>query len=171
MAITAPYVFTAGDDATSTRLNTRSSGIAELQSPPRCHAYQTVAQSIPNITATAVLLDSEAVDSEGIHSTAVNTSRMTIVTPGRYRVIGQLGFASNATGYRIADIRINGAGGCQSRSTAINGAASVVQAYDEILCAAGDFIEMYAAQTSGATLALATGAAITFLHIAWCSLT
>lgn len=172
MAITTPYAFTTGDDATATRLNTRSSAVAELQSPPRCRAWQNAAQSIPNTTATAVLLDTEDIDTEAIHSTAVNTSRMTIVTAGRYRCIGQVAWANNATGYRGIQLWKTGAQRAFQRQQAVAaGVGNITQITEEILCTPGDYIELFAEQTSGGALNLLAGtSALTFLHVVWCSL-
>jgi hypothetical protein len=170
MPITTPYVFTAGDDATSTRLNTRSSAIAELQSPPRCHAFQAAAQSIPNGAATAVLLDTEQVDTDGIHSTAVNTSRMTIVTPGRYRCIAQASFTSNATGRREVQLTRNGSLIAIQRLPTVSGSNTNIQVTNEILCVAGDYIEMVVEQNSGGALNMNTGSNGTYLHVAWVGL-
>lgn len=171
MAITTPYVFTAGDDATSTRLNTRSSALLELQSPPRCHAYQSSAQTITNNTTTAITLDAEEVDTNGIHSTATSNSRMTIVTAGRYRCIAQGSFNSNGTGYREVRLTLNGALKHIQRLSSISSANTNVQCVGEILCVVGDFIEMAVTQTSGGNLAMNTGTNATYLHVVWCSLT
>lgn len=169
-----PQGFQARDDhaAATLRLNPAGGDVTiegvSVPTPPRCHAFQSVAQSIPNNTSTAVLLGGEQVDNNGIHSTSVNPSRMTIVTPGRYRCIGQAAFAANATGYRIVYLSRNGGAVAQSRGNAIS-IVSLQQAYAEILCSAGDYIEMDVQHTAGAALNLIVGATITFLHVVWCS--
>ena len=171
MAITTPYVFTAGDDATSARLNTRSSAISELQSPPRCRAYQSAAQTLTTAVSAAVTLDAEDIDTEAIHSTVTNNSRMTIVTAGRYRVMAGVTFSSNATGYREVLVKKNGTTVFYIRSATTSAGAPCLTTTDEVLCSAGDYIEMYALQTSGGNLNLGTGSSATWLHVVWCSTT
>lgn len=168
---TAPYAFAAGDYGTAARLNTRSTAIADLQSPPRCHAYQVAAQTLTNNVTTAVTLDAEEVDTEGIHSTVTNNSRMTIVTPGRYRAIGQVGFTAATAGTtRVVQLRRTGGVIAENRVFSIT-ATHIMQVYDEILCVAGDYIEVHAQQSSGGNLNVVAGSSTTFLHVVWCGLT
>jgi hypothetical protein len=93
-----------------------------LASPPICQIRQTVAQSIPNATETALTFDAEDVDSSGMHSTSVNTSRMTAVYAGWYLHGGGWSLAAGATGRRATSWRVNGAG------TNVNGSGVAMQA-------------------------------------------
>ena len=54
--------------------------------------------------------DSEDFDTDGFHSTSSNTSRITIPSGkgGKYLLVAQTTFASNATGVRIWKIFKNG---------------------------------------------------------------
>lgn len=168
----------AAETPTAAHFNTNvRDAVNFLLSPPRCRAFQGAAQTLTTATLTAVTLDSEDTDTgpggvaDPLHSTAVNTSRMTIVTPGRYRVIASSAFASNATGYRECTIKRTGTTVAQSRHQAANGGVHIEQCVDEVLCVAGDYIEMFAAQSSGGNLALIAGTANTFLHVVWVSTT
>lgn len=137
--------------------------------PPRCHGYLNSALSPANGAAVLVPLDEE-LDTDGIHGAAGST-RMTIVTPGRYRVIGQACFNANATGFRTVSLLKNGGTIAASRLQAAPATAShYQQAVDEILCVAGDYLELQVAQGSGAALGMSTGAVNTFLHVAWAGL-
>jgi hypothetical protein len=143
-----------------------------LIAPPRCHAYQSVAQTLTTGTTGAVVtFTSEEVDTDGIHSTSSNTSRFTIVTAGRYRFIGQVGFASNATGQRGAFLQKNGTRVTTTRHQATNGVSHYQQVTDEILCSAGDYVELLAMQSSGGNLDTVAGSNETFLHAVWVSTT
>jgi len=66
--------------------------------------FHSVNQSIPNATWTTLAFDSERFDTNNIHDIAVNNSRLTCRTPGKYLIIGQVRFAVNATGRRGAGI-------------------------------------------------------------------
>lgn len=169
MATTTPHTWTASEIATSTNLQTLTQAILDVQSPKRCHAYQNVGQVVATAATTAVTLDSEEVDTDAMHSTVTNTSRITCVTAGRYRFIGQVAYPSNATGYRSALLRKNGSNIAISQAQAANGASHYQQVVDEILLAVGDYVELFATQSSGGNLTLIASASSTFLHAAWVS--
>lgn len=164
-----PHTWVANDDATSTRMQSLTYGIDFLLAPPRCRAYQSTLQTLTTGTAAVVTMTSEDIDTDGIHSTAVNTSRMTIVTAGRYRVIASVAFASNATGLRRVRILRNGSTIASTQLQAVNGSTTSMQCVDEVLCVATDYIEMDATQSSGGNLDTAVGTASTFLHVVWVS--
>lgn len=111
-------------------------------------------QSIANATLAALAFDTERYDYPAWHSTVTNNSRITVDAAGVYLITGAWAYASNTTGERGFDFRINGTnyivgntvpptgGGLQSA----NGPA----AHHE--CANGDYIECVAYQTSGGAL-------------------
>lgn len=51
-----------------------------------CEVMRTVAQSIPHNTTTTIAFDDEEFDNDGMHSTSVNNSRITIRTAGIYTI-------------------------------------------------------------------------------------
>lgn len=76
---------------------------------PMIAVYQTAAQSIPNAAFTAVTFTAETIDRSGQHSTTVNTSRVNATTDlGTYIVLGQVTYATNATGTRRAKLLDSG---------------------------------------------------------------
>ena len=117
------------------------------------HAYRDAAQSIATATETALAFNSERFDTDGIHDTAVNNSRLTCVTPGKYLVIGKAAFAAHATGYRLLRVRLGGATFVAAASSV--GDAAVIRYLDVSTVyefAAGNYIELMATHTSGAPL-------------------
>ena len=70
--------------------------------------YNSAAQSITTSSATALTFDTERYDTDTIHSTSVNTSRLTCITAGIYIISGQMEFASNTVGLREVFIQLNG---------------------------------------------------------------
>lgn len=76
---------------------------------PSVDVYNTANQSVPNSTTTLLTWNSENWDSENMHSTSVNTGRLTCVTAGKYMVTTNLIFSSNNTGVRQIVIAKNGA--------------------------------------------------------------
>ena len=165
----APTVAVLGQPARAgSQFNALAAQVAFLLDPPVVYAYQTAANNCPDSTVTLITMDAELVDTDNVHSTSTNTSRLTIVTAGRYRVLGQLSYnVSGAVGYRDARLLKNGANVALTRIPAPN-AISYTQVYDEILCAVGDYIELAGFQNSGAAVATGTGVNTTFLKARWC---
>lgn len=110
--------WTAGEVAAAAYLNTdvRDAGNFFL-SPPSAFIYKSGAdQSINNDTWTAITMNAEDFDTDSMHSTSVNTERITCVTPGIYLLHGSLRFTANATGKRGAEI-LYGATGAEAART------------------------------------------------------
>ena len=72
-------------------------------------AYNTAAFALTSGTAAVVTLDSERWDTDTIHSTASNTSRLTATTAGKYFISGHVEFAaSSVVGLRRIEVLLNG---------------------------------------------------------------
>lgn len=132
-----------------------ASGVITATANPSALAL-TLSQSVSNNTATAISLGAESWDTNGIHSTSVNTSRMTIATAGIYRYDGQIVFpGQNATNARVeAYVRLNGAT-TLSRS---GGLKTTITSVDECICVGGlyslvatDYLELYAFHSMGSS--------------------
>ena len=123
---------------------------------PLCKIRQTVAQSIPASTSTAITFDTEDIDYDNGHSITVNTSRYTAQTAGWYLACFMVAYSGNATGSRGAFLRLNG-------TTGVNGGAAVVQAAPAtnatdvagatlVYLNVGDYVEVTAIQGSGGSM-------------------
>jgi hypothetical protein len=75
---------------------------------PAARVYHSVAQSIPNGTATTLNFDSERFDTDGIHDTVTNNDRLTCRTPGKYVVGAGIHFAGAGGNYRSLVLLVNG---------------------------------------------------------------
>jgi hypothetical protein len=78
-----------------------------LYLPPSVRAYRSSTQTLTTATDTTILWDSEEWDNDGMHSTSVDTGRLTIVTAGRYMLGGHLEYAAGSNTYRHARIIVN----------------------------------------------------------------
>ena len=124
-------------------------------------AYNSAAISISTATWTLVTYDSERFDTDGIHSTSSNTSRLTASVAGHYIISWTGQFATNATGIRGAMIRLNSSGAAGSgvpiasvlhdASSAASTNLTVTTVYD---MGAGDHVEAFVYQSSGGNLDL-----------------
>jgi len=126
--------------------------------------YKSADQTISNATATAITFDSEFFDTNALHSTSTNTSRLTVPTGkgGKYLVCGTVAYAPNATGTRGIWVYKNGslisyATILQTVSVASNGCFVPFSIVTEL--SAADYIEIFAYQSSGGNLAV-TGTSI-----------
>lgn len=131
---------------------------AKIATLPRARAYRSTDQSINDNTATAIALDSERYDTDSIHSTVTNTSRLTCVTAGLYHIGGCVQFDVGATGIRQVRITLNGTTIIALAQVAAAGAASAVVlalACDYPL-AATDYVELIVLHTQGAALNVKT---------------
>ncbi len=121
-----------------------------------CGAFHDADQSIANATATAVALNSETWDTDSMHDTSTNNSRMTFKTAGIYVVNANVQWANNTTGKREAFIKING-GDTILGNTEIGDATGgslpqnigVIYEFD-----ADDYVEIIVYQNSGGSLNL-----------------
>ncbi len=122
-------------------------------------------QSIPNATYTAVTFNTETYDTDGFHSTATNTSRITIPAGkgGYYHVFGIVNFQASGAGARIYTITKNGTTDTfkvvQNGGT---GSAQVGATFSDVMnLVATDYIEIFVYQSSGGALNLEGTGSIT----------
>ena len=116
--------------------------------------YHNTTQSISDVTVTALSFNSERDDTDTIHDTSSNTSRLTCKTAGIYLVKGLCGFAANATGLRAGFIRLNGSTDLDALSipsvgASLNTRVSVSTVYR---LAVNDYVEFTVYQNSGGAL-------------------
>lgn len=126
-----------------------------------CAIYNSTSQSIPNATSTAVTFNTEIFDTDGFHSTATNTSRITIPAglAGKYQVNACLTYGANGTGLRTFAIYKNGSvyqWAPQALGSASLNAGGVSFA-TVVDLAVTDYIEMFAYQSSGGSLGTNSG--------------
>lgn len=147
---------------------TRDNG-ETLARPPGCIVRRTATQSIPDATLTAISFTAtDDRDTDAYHSTSSNQSRMTVPTGmgGWYEIGGSAIFASNGTGNRILQPRVNGSTSLTAITWTGAVASSFVYPVIPILLAAGDYVEMLAYQNSGGALNV-TAAQAWLRLVAW----
>ena len=129
-----------------------------LQSGVR--ALRTTAQSINDSTTTVIAFNAtDDFDTDGLHDTVTNNSRLTAAIAGKYFIYCFVDWAANATGVRICRIEKNSAG-TPTSANVIAGTYSLADATflvnNNVAClaslAAGDHVEVIVFQTSGGAL-------------------
>jgi hypothetical protein len=115
--------------------------------------YNSANIACANATVTALTFDTERYDSDSIHSTVSNTSRLVAPLAGRYLITGMMRYAAAANNTRYAQIRLNGTTFIASNSliaaVSDNHDLSVATIYQ---LAAGDYVELIAYQNSGGSV-------------------
>ena len=161
--------FTSGAVLTSTQMNQMRAVDNFWAAPPKVYAYASTATSLPNSTTTLIAFDTNVVlvannyDGGGDatqHDITTNNSRFYARTTGKYRIICQAQFASNATGNRVMNIKKNAAGNFASGTLlfvvsqgAVNGTSTSVNLTTPAFAlTAGDYVEMFCSQSSGGAL-------------------
>jgi hypothetical protein len=142
-----PFSWTTGEVPTANKMNQMA--IAG----PCARVYHNAAQSVTNNALTALAFNSERFDTDAIHDTVTNNSRLTATTAGKYQITGSAQFAGNANGVRIVQIRKGGATVLASQTT-INIGANAMDLTITTLedMAAGDYVELVIYQDSGGAL-------------------
>lgn len=132
---------------------------------------QTVGQSIPTATWTAILLDTEDIDRDGGHSTVTNTARYTSPTAGYLMFSGAVAHGVNATAARGAAWALNGVNITPVDALVPTVAATFgahVAAPTELIAVNGstDYVTLQAYQNSGGAL---TTVAASHMCVLWVS--
>jgi hypothetical protein len=175
MLIPTTKTFTFQEDLGNTELN---DGVRDpinfLYQMPKCAITMSVDLSIGTGGSNKLIggsggFDTETMDNDSMHDTVTNSSRLIFQTAGTYLVGAQAAFASNATGRREIEIRLNAAGNPASGNQIARGSVPATNGATILSCSrpfstsAGSYIELFAFQDSGGALNVLAGASNTFL--------
>ena len=148
-----------GDDLGTGSGNLALTGSIIQSTAIAASVYNSATQNIPNITFTPMAFDTEVYDTDGIHDTVTNNTRLTCQTAGKYVMTGSVDASSNATGTRGIGIRLNGASiyglTIVPASTGSGGRYLATVAILDL--AATDYVELVAYQSSGGALTYIAG--------------
>lgn len=145
----------AGEVVTAAYMNNNITAVLGwLLAPAIVQLRQIVAQSLADGAFTPLTFTAEDVDSTGMHSTSVNTTRVTAVYPGWYVFAAAASTAADPDGRRGGQWTVNG--------TAVNAASTLVPSHSAavvipskvmmIFLNVGDYVEYRAYQNGGAAL-------------------
>lgn len=134
-----------------------------LGDQPGGGAYRAAVPSIATSSTTVITWDTLWFDRDP--TMWASGTQLTINTPGTFLIKANVRWAANANGYRFLDVRKNsagsGAGGTDlfaDTRPAATGTGTIQSISDEIPgFVAGDYIEVFVAQSSGGPLSLSAG--------------
>ena len=175
MAVPTTLTAAVGDKITAANWNTyERDAMSFLLSPPRCYVYLTTVPSPANGVETLISWDTELYDTDTMHSTSTNASRLVATTTGLYACSFQVAWTGNATGVRGVHVRKNSAGnvasGTQMARSFIptgNISGNSVNCVADLQMTATDYLEVFTYQSSGGALAVVGGSALTWASMRW----
>jgi hypothetical protein len=111
-----PRTWVTNDEPTATMLNAqlRTPYNDFFWNPPRVMVHHSAGQSLASGTFTLLTWDTEWFDSDGMHSTSTNPSRLTCITAGIYEIHLHIEWESiddADAGHRFASVNLNNSGG------------------------------------------------------------
>ncbi len=124
---------------------------------PHCRVYNSASIAIVTATLTTLTFDSESWDNGGCHSTASNTSRITVPSgaSGYWDIGANIEFGASATGTRIVSFTLNGGANPIAKvESPVNSGSSdtSVNLNTTWPLAVGDYVECLVYQNSGGNL-------------------
>ena len=163
--------WSAGENPTAAKLNTniRDAGNFFRQTP-FAYAYSTTGTSVPTAAYTTIALNAELMDTDAMHDTVTNNSRLTFKTAGLYHVIGSVSVPNNTTGARKLYLRVNGGvldNIAEATGATVGGVTYTVACQGYFFAAVNDYVDIQAWQSSGGSLTTITGLGATFLQAKW----
>lgn len=124
-----------------------------------CRANNSGAISVSNASWTLITFDSERFDVDGMHNTSSNTGRFVAQRTGRYWFGCCIRWASDSSGYRGLQARLNSAGSgsggtelAQVSQPPVNGTYTQQSLTSYYTLTAGDYVEFFGFQSSGGAL-------------------
>lgn len=131
-------------------LSTQRIESSQLPKTPGARVYHNANQAIATATETALAFNSERFDTDAIHDTATNNSRLTCRTPGIYTIIGTAQWPSSPTSSQI-NIRLNGTTHI-ARSLINSADYQIMNVAAHYKLSAGDYVELVVRQATGGNL-------------------
>lgn len=157
--------FTSGQQLPASTMNTLSDlhrfvlgqTLTDGSRIPICVLVQTTQQTIPNTSTTPITWDTEQIDTDNMHSTTTNPTRITAQTAGWYEVSavvptvtapssGKLGVGLTLNGEMVLGSAAQTPFASQPIAVPIPGAV--------LYMGSGDYLELWAYQNSGSSVQL-----------------
>jgi hypothetical protein len=170
--VPAEITWVTGQVVTAAQLNANlRDAINFLIAPPLFVGRQTVAQSVNTAAWTALALDAEDKDSDGMHSTVTNTSRATAQTQGWYDLQYTGGFAADASTntLRAVAYHVNGANRAGKTQTFNDGTDIALTGGASVFLNVGDYTEAAVFQNRGSALNTASQDGNPRFQVRWIS--
>jgi len=177
VTVPTPYDATSGFKLTAADwdLGVRDALLFLMTAHPRVHAWNSTNLSFADTVTTLVTFNSENYDTDAMHSTSSNTSRITATTAGLYEFHWFIRMASTTYTQLDLDIRLNAGGSSGGGSSILpsnlpftsGGSFRIVNFHYIQFMNAGDYHEAFLTQTSTAARLATGGPFTTFCQARW----
>lgn len=169
MPIPTLPTWTVGAKITASKLTQVGTAVSYLLDPPRVLAFDGAGVSCTNNTATLIPWNSELWDTDTMHDTVTNPSRVTINTTGTYAVTVAIRFGLGPTFTTFnVNIRRNAAGSSSGGTStytftqgAPGGGPATARFYCELPLIAAEYYEVFVTQKSTAARTTEPGGVVT----------
>jgi hypothetical protein len=145
MPYTAPAAVTSGAVISKTTFgDVVIADLNFLANKPACRVTASASQTINDNTVTTVTFNTEEYDTDTMHDTVTNNSRITIKTAGVFAVVFH-GLLANNSDYQAsyAQILKNGAFVAKATDNGVSdGGGPALQVVDQFKCAVNDYLEI-----------------------------
>lgn len=139
------------------RLSEYTANIAPFLYHEGARVYHNANQAIPDNTNTTLSFNTEIYDTDTIHDLIINNSRLTCKTAGKYMIAFECRFASNAAGFRMAVIILNGLTNIAAITKVPDPVAGIYLNLSTIYAlAVTDYVTVFVYQNSGGALNVTT---------------
>lgn len=166
--------FTAGSTDTAAKLQALADMQTFHENPPYCDVSNAAGVACTTATATLLTWDTENEDTDGMHNTSSNTSRILLNTIGLYEVRYFVRWPTGMTGNIVVNLRLNSggvaSGGSSLRTT--NEAANTSGTTETERCInyrptspGTDYLEVFVTQSAGSTKTTTGGARVTGMQV------
>ncbi len=143
-------LFVSCDEKTNQVIIPLSGGNTNISAQATCGPV-----TLSNGVFATLSFNAESFDTDNIHDTTANQSRLTVNTPGLYLITAYANFHSNTTGIRFIGVRLNNVTAIYTTNV---GASSQLETAFTLSGLyrfnQGDYIELFTMQTSGGDLFL-----------------
>jgi hypothetical protein len=131
----------------------------EWYTTPSVKVYNNATQAITNDTLTPAAFNSESYDTDTMHDTSTNNTRITINTAGKYRISAIIEFPANATGIRQILLKVNNTTyiAADTRDASSTIPIHLYASIDHVFVAT-DYVEVIVYQNSGGNLNISASA-------------
>lgn len=151
------YVAMSGDatisNAGAVSLASNSVLANEVGSLPVARVFHSANQTTASNTPFTLAFDSERFDTDTMHNTVTNNSRLTATTAGVYLITGHIDWASGAAGKRQVRILLNGTTLIAVNDHKLGSTDTSAQSVSTVYkLAASDFVELVVVQIGATNL-------------------
>jgi len=139
--------------ALQTDLASVSSRVTTLETPIAAKVTRQLSdQTIPTGTDTRVQWDTEVFDYGNMVNLSSNNTRIYAPVKGLYAITAGIMWAANSTGLRAIKLGTDSTNFSATFSVPLSGTPTIIQANGRVILNAGEYIQVWARQTSGANL-------------------